>query len=78
MRNFIINVNGKTFEVGVEEVGATASVAPVAPVVSAPVAGIYFVGDAVADVFKKGENISINQGDIIQVELVKPIDMPVY
>ena len=40
MRNFIINVNGKTYEVGVEEVGATASVAPVAvaPVVSAPVA----------------------------------------
>ena len=34
MRNFIINVNGKTYEVGVEEVGATV---PVAPVVSAPV-----------------------------------------
>ena len=42
MRNFIINVNGKTYEVGVEEVGATASVAPVvaapAPVAAAPVA----------------------------------------
>ena len=39
MRNFIINVNGKTFEVGVEEVGGAANVAPVvsAPVV-APVA----------------------------------------
>ena len=35
MRNFIITVNGKSYEVGVEEVGATAS-APV--VVSAPVA----------------------------------------
>ena len=35
MRNFIITVNGKSYEVGVEEVGATAS-APVA--VSAPVA----------------------------------------
>ena len=34
MRNFIINVNGKTYEVGVEEVGATASV--VAPTVAAP------------------------------------------
>lgn len=33
MRNFIINVNGKTYEVGVEEVGASAS--SVAPVVSA-------------------------------------------
>ena len=35
MRNFIITVNGKNYEVGVEEVGATASVS--APVqVSAP------------------------------------------
>lgn len=33
MRNFIITVNGKSYEVGVEEVGASAS-APVAPVVS--------------------------------------------
>ena len=36
MRNFIITINGKSYEVGVEEVGATAS-APVA-VASAPVA----------------------------------------
>ncbi len=35
MRNFVITVNGKSYEVGVEEVGASAS-APV--VVSAPVA----------------------------------------
>ena len=32
MRNFVITVNGKTYEVGVEEVGATTS----APVVAAP------------------------------------------
>ena len=43
MRNFVITVNGKSYEVGVEEVGATAS-APVvtavkpAPVAAAPVA----------------------------------------
>ena len=34
MRNFVITVNGKTYEVGVEEVGATANVAT-APVVVA-------------------------------------------
>ena len=34
MRNFVITVNGKSYEVGVEEVGVSAS----APVVSAPVA----------------------------------------
>ena len=32
MRNFVITVNGKSYEVGVEEVGATAS----APVAAAP------------------------------------------
>ena len=38
MRNFIITVNGKSYEVGVEEVGSTATVvsAPVAPVAVAP------------------------------------------
>ena len=35
MRNFVITINGKSYEVGVEEVGATAS-APIA--VAAPVA----------------------------------------
>ena len=34
MRNFIVTIDGKSYTVGVEEVGATAS----APVVSAPVA----------------------------------------
>lgn len=34
MRNFVITVNGKSYEVGVEEVGATAST----PVVAAPAA----------------------------------------
>ena len=40
MRNFVITVNGKTYQVGVEEVGGTAApvaVAPVAPV-AAPAA----------------------------------------
>ena len=39
MRNFVITVNGKTFQVGVEEVGATASAPVAAPAaVAAPVA----------------------------------------
>ena len=36
MRNFIVTVNGKSYEVGVEEVGATASASVAAPV-AAPV-----------------------------------------
>lgn len=35
MRKFMINVNGKSYEVEVEEVGAAASVAPAAPAVPA-------------------------------------------
>ncbi len=52
--------------------------APLTAIVSAPVAGIYFVGDAIVDIFKKGEDITLNQGDTIQVQLLKPLDMPVY
>jgi biotin carboxyl carrier protein len=37
MRNFVITVNGKSYQVGVEEVGATASAPVVTPVVT-PVA----------------------------------------
>ncbi len=42
MRNFVITVNGKTYQVGVEEVGASAASAPViaAPVAAAPVAPV--------------------------------------
>ena len=45
MRNFVINVNGKTFQVGVEEVAAGASApvvatAPVAAPVAAPAATV--------------------------------------
>ncbi|MBO5480600.1 MAG: acetyl-CoA carboxylase biotin carboxyl carrier protein subunit [Clostridia bacterium] len=38
MRNFVITVNGKAYQVGVEEVGATASY--VAPAMAAPVAPV--------------------------------------
>lgn len=42
MRNFVITVNGKTYQVGVEEVGASAASAPViaAPVAAVPVAPV--------------------------------------
>ena len=43
MRNFVITVNGKSYQVGVEEVGASASapvVTPVAPVASPVVAPV--------------------------------------
>ena len=38
----------------------------------------YFIGDSVADMFRKGQDVYINSGDIINVKLVNPIDVPVY
>lgn len=38
----------------------------------------YFVGDGIADMFRKGSEVIINQGDIIEVKLTNPIDIPVY
>ena len=40
MRNFVITVNGKTYEVGVEEVGATASAPVVTTIKAAPAAPV--------------------------------------
>ena len=38
----------------------------------------YFVGTDVADMFKKGNDVYINKGEIIEVRLLNPIDVPVY
>ncbi len=54
------------------------ALAPISAIVSVPAAGIYFIGDSIVDIFKKGDDIIFNQGDELQVMLVKPLDMPVY
>lgn len=38
----------------------------------------YLIGDSIADIFRKGEEVQINAGDIIDVKLLNPIDVPVY
>ena len=38
----------------------------------------YFVGDSVADMFRMGKEVKINTGDVIDVQLLNPIDVPVY
>ena len=38
----------------------------------------YFIGDSIADMFRKGQDVYINTGDIMNVKLVNPIDIPVY
>ena len=38
----------------------------------------YFIGDSVADMFRKGQDVYINTGDILNATLINPIDIPVY
>lgn len=38
----------------------------------------YYVGDSVADMFRKGQDVYINKGDVLNVKLINPIDIPVY
>ena len=37
----------------------------------------YFVYDSIADMIRKGEDVTIDKGEIIQVILIDPIDVPV-
>ncbi len=36
----------------------------------------YFVGKSTYDMFKKGDEIKVNPGDIIEVTLIEPLDVP--
>lgn len=38
----------------------------------------YFVGDSIADIFRKGQDVIIDKCDVIEVKLISPIDVPVY
>ncbi len=38
----------------------------------------YWFGDSIADMFRRGKEVSINKGDVITVRLMNPIDVPVY
>lgn len=37
----------------------------------------YFVGDSVVDLFRKGQDVILNQGTVLDVMLTNPIDVPV-
>ena len=38
----------------------------------------YYIGDGIADMFRKGQDVYINKGEIMEVRLINPIDVPVY
>lgn len=57
--------------------GATYITTPVCAVGGAFGGGAYFVGDSIIDLFRKGEDVILNQGSILDVMLTNPIDVPV-
>ena len=38
----------------------------------------YYIGDGIADMFRKGQDVYINKGESMMVKLINPIDIPVY
>jgi len=38
----------------------------------------YWFGDSIIDMFRKGKDVIINKGDVLTVQLINPIDIPVY
>ena len=39
--------------------------------------GAYYVYDGIADMIRKGKNVNLNKGDVLNVILVDPVDVPV-
>ncbi len=37
----------------------------------------YFIGKSVYSMFKKGDNVKVNPGDVIEVTLTEPLDVPI-
>ena len=40
--------------------------------------GAYYVGDAICDLIKKGNNVDLNQGKSFQIMLSQPLDIPLH
>ncbi len=58
-------------------VGAIYITTPLCAVGGAFTAGTYLVGDSFIDLFRKGEDVILNKGAILDVMLSYPIDVPV-
>lgn len=57
--------------------GAVFITAPVCAMGGAFGGGAFLVGDSIIDLFRKGEDVILNQGTILDVMLSYPIDVPV-
>lgn len=57
--------------------GAQYITTPICAVGGAFGGGAYFVGDSIIDLFRKGDDVILKQGSVLDVTLTNPIDIPV-
>lgn len=57
--------------------GAIILTAPIGAIGGFVGAGVYLIGDSIFDLFKKGPEVTITKGSILDVILAQPIDIPV-
>ena len=75
-----ITKNATKFGVDLGEDGFTGAVyitAPICAIGGGLGGGAYLIGDSVIDLFRKGEDVILNKGTILDVMLTTPIDVPV-
>lgn len=49
---------------------------PISATLSVPCAGVYIIGDQIVDLFKKGNEYAINQGEVINLMFLQGVDIP--
>ncbi|MFA7658553.1 MAG: hypothetical protein WCY19_03900 [Candidatus Gastranaerophilaceae bacterium] len=79
-RTVEITKNATQFGVNTGEdafTGAVFITAPICAVGGAFGGGAYLVGDSVIDLFRKGDDVILNQGTVLDVMLTNPIDVPI-
>ncbi|HNW25445.1 MAG TPA: hypothetical protein PLG15_03665 [Candidatus Gastranaerophilaceae bacterium] len=57
--------------------GAVFITAPVCAIGGAMGGGAYLLGDSIIDLFRKGSDVKLNKGTVLDVMLTQPIDVPV-
>lgn len=51
---------------------------PFSSILSVPTSGLYLIGDQVVDLFKKGNDITLNQGEVINLMFLQGVDVPTH
>ena len=73
-----VDITVNATEVGLDMFGPVRIITvPVCAIGGALGGGLYFLGDSVVDMFRKGQDVEFNQDEILTVILTQPIDVPI-